>query len=459
MATSHSISTDKKALPLPLVEKCRAFCQICFRLVELFIHCLWQAMRLSGHLLLNWLGRQQRSRQAILGVFLTDLCDALGATFTKIGQILSTRCDLLPPELIQPLARLQDRARPFSFRSIPALIQEELGRPWNEIFAEFDEQPISSASVASVYRARLHNGAWVAVKIRRPGITRKVRNDLAIMRWVARRLARLKAMQLIPVVDMIDELGRLIEQQLDFQLEARNNRLFHAHFAGNQQVHIPQLMEDYCSAAILTMEFFPGLVRIDELDWEESEYQEALLTGLRALYSMIFLHGFIHCDMHPGNFYFLKGGEVVLLDMGFVARLQRDDRYQFGRFFFDIATNSGRDCARILYDTASFHSDAFQRDIFEREVIELINRSSGAMAADFQVATFAAQLFDIQRRNGLRGSNNFTMAILSLLVFEGIAKQTYPRLDFQREARPFLLQALKSRARANEETPLEQSRS
>ncbi len=442
MATSHSVNSEDGLHRLSSANKIVSFWQICFRLIEVTGNILFHACRLGVRLLLLRTGKRQTSRQALIGETLAELCDSLGATFIKIGQILSTRCDLLPLELVKPLVRLQDCTRPFAFRSVPTLIKAEFGRSLPDIFAMFEEHPVSSASVASVYRARLHNGRSVAVKIRRPGITRKVRNDLRIMRLIAHGLARLPAMRLVPVVDMINELGTLIEQQLDFRLEAMNNTQFQAHFAQTPLIQIPELIEEYCSEAVLTMEFIEGLTRIDSLDGEETEYQEALLTALKALYAMIFLNGFIHCDMHPGNLYFFKGGRVVLLDMGFVATLAHDDRYLFGRFFFDIATNSGRDCARILYETSSYQSPAFNRAAFDQAIIDLIRRSSGSKAADFQVATFASQLFDIQRRFGLRGSNNFTMAILSLLVFEGIAKQVYPHLDFQSEARPFLLKAL-----------------
>jgi ubiquinone biosynthesis protein len=420
--------------------------QMCFRFLEIAAYLLGESIRFMWRLLLNKLRRRSCSRRALLGQALAELCDSLGATFIKIGQILSTRCDLLPPEVIQPLIRLQDCTRPFAFRSVPTIIKAEFGRSLTEIFAEFEQKPLSSASVASVYQARLQNGQKVAVKIRRPDVVRKVRNDLRIMRLMARGLARLPAMKLVPVVDMIDEFGRVIERQLDFRLEAMNNRQFQEHFSQNDQVLIPALVEEYCSEAVLSMEFLEGLVRSDQLDWEESEYQESLKTGLRALYSMIFLKGFIHCDMHPGNFYFRKGGDVIILDMGFVASLNQNDRYQFSRFFFGIARNNGKDCARILYETASYKTMNFNRDAFNQAVIDLIDRSAGSNAAEFQVALFASQLFDIQRRHGLRGSTNFTMAILSLLVFEGIAKQFYPHLDFQSEARPFLVRALLQRA-------------
>jgi ubiquinone biosynthesis protein len=418
---------------------------VCFRLFELLAHLCFHTIRFAMRLLLSKLRRLGHSWKALLGQSMAELCESLGATFIKIGQILSTRCDLYPPDVITPLIRLQDRIKPFAFRYVPAIIYTQSGRSLTEIFAEFEERPISSASIASVYRARLHSGQQVAVKIRRPDIVRKVRNDLQLMRFFAWVLARLPAMRLVPVVDMVDELGQCIEQQLDLRIEAQNAMHFRECFAQEPRVQIPMLVEEYCSEAILVMEFIDGLVRIDELDWGEADYQKSLITGLRALYHMIFVDGFIHCDLHPGNFYLLKREHIVILDTGFIAKMDSNDRYQFAEFFLSIATNAGKNCARIIYETASYKATTFDQEGFERAVIELIDRNAGSKAIIFQVAPFVVEIFDIQRRFGLRSSTCFTMAILSLLVFEGIAKQLYPQLDFQAEARPILLQVMLER--------------
>lgn len=416
--------------------------QTSIRSLEIMACLCFYSGRFLVRLCWNKLGRKSRSWQSLFGLSLTELCNALGATFIKIGQILSTRCDLFPPEMIEPLIKLQDQVAPFPFRKVRTIVLAEYGSSLEKVFAEFEEQPISSASVASVYKARLHNGELVAVKIRRPDIKRKVQNDIRLMRFLARGLARLPQMRLVPVVDMINELGESIEQQIDLRIEAGNNRRFRAQLSPEPQVQVPALVDEYCTEAILVMEFIPDLVRIDELDWTDAEYQESLLTGLRALYTMIFLDGFIHCDMHPGNFFLRRGGQVVILDTGFIARLNDQDRRYFARFFLDIATNAGKDGARILYETASYASESFNREQFDQAVINLIGKTAGSKAAEFQVATFAFHIFDIQRRFGLRGSTNFTMAILSLLIFEGIAKQLYPQLDFQSIARPFVIKGM-----------------
>jgi ubiquinone biosynthesis protein len=414
---------------------------VCFRVVTCLGAIIRAALRFAGRS--AWYNVTNRSycRQALLGQTLTELCESLGTTYIKFGQLLSTRYDLIPPAILKPLERLQDRVAPFATRHILPILTQELGRAPRAVFAQFDPQPISSASVACVYRARLHNGQTVAVKIRRPGIVRTVDADLRLMRWGARQLVRIPALRAVPMAEVIDELGAAIVQQLDFRREAENNRRFRAHFAQNKHVRLPAMLDEYCSDGVLVMEFMEGLTRINELHERGLEYRTSVVTALQALYQMIFIDGFIHCDLHPGNMYFRADG-VTFLDTGFVKEFGQEEQLLFARFFFGIVTNGGQQCAKIMHDTALSVPPEFEYQAFERTVSDLISQTAGLRASEFQVAGFAMQLFDIQRRFGLRASPNFVMAILSLLVFEGIVKTYCADLDFQGEARPFLMKAL-----------------
>ncbi|GCE15792.1 ABC1 kinase family protein [Tengunoibacter tsumagoiensis] len=435
-------TTDASTISIQQVATQPTPFQIGARLLEVGVHLFVHTLRFAGKLLWKRLSRNNISRKALLGQAAADLCNSLGATFIKIGQILSTRRDLLSPEVIAPLIKLQDDIAPIPFRFVPPIVLTQFGRPLTAIFQEFEERPISSASIASVYRARLLDGRVVAVKVRRPEIVTRVACDLFIMRVMARLMGRLKVFTLIPMLEMINEVGQYIERQVDLRIEASNNRRFRAQFAHEPLIQFPVLIEEYCTDAIIVMDFIEDLVRIDQLQWAETEYQQSLIIGLRALYQMIFVDGFVHCDLHPGNMYFCPGGRVIMLDTGFVAELNRQNRFQFTDFFLGIATNDGKKCARILYETAFSRTEPFDHDRFEQATVEIIAKSSGSQARTFQVAPFVAQIFDVQRRFGLRGSTNFTMAILSLLVFEGIAKQLYPHLDFQKEAKPFLYEVI-----------------
>ncbi|HEX6289039.1 MAG TPA: AarF/UbiB family protein [Herpetosiphonaceae bacterium] len=373
---------------------------------------------------------------------MAELCESLGTTYIKFGQLLSTRYDLIPSAILKPLERLQDRVAPFDPRHVPEILTRELGTAPGNVFATFDAQPISSASVACVYRGTLHSGQAVAVKIRRPGIIRMVDTDLRLMRWTAGLMVRIPALRSVPMVEVIDELGEAITQQLNFRHEADHNRRFRSHFAHDQHVRLPALVEEYCTDAVLVMEFLPDLTHINELYERGVDCRSSIVTALKALYQMIFIDGFIHCDLHPGNMYFQSDGHVTFLDTGFVKKFTPEEQILFAKFFFGIVTNGGQQCATIMRDIALSVPPAFEYPEFERAVCDLIARSTKTRADKFQVAGFAMQLFDIQRRFGLRASPNFVMAILALLVFEGIVKTYCADLDFQREAQPFLLKVL-----------------
>jgi ubiquinone biosynthesis protein len=254
------------------------------------------------------------------------------------------------------------------------------------------------------------------------------------------------AMRLVPLKGIVKEFGQVIEQQLDFTLEADNNRIFRQNFAHCQQIVIPRLYDNLCGEAILTMEYLDGLIKVGHLDLTTQEREAAAITSLRALYQMIFIDGFTHGDMHPGNIFFRRNGEFVMLDLGLVARLSGSDLIDFASFFFGMVTNNGQECARVVYESATFRAPYCDRKKFETAMVELVDRHSSKGARDFEVSEFALQLFNTQRRHGICGSTNFMMTILSLVVFEGIAKQIHPNLDFQGEARRFI-PAIMSRQR------------
>lgn len=393
-------------------------------------------LRLALHSLLGT--RQPRTTN--VGRTLVEVFEALGPTYLKLGQLLSTRPDLLSEPLLRQLETLRDRVSPAPFDSIPARFRNELGITIEEAFAEFDPSPIASASIAMVYRARLKDGRVVAVKVRRPGITKRIEIDLALLRLGTSLLQRIPALRLVPLRPAIDEFGRSLQRQVDFRLEAAAHRRMRAALACEPDIFMPELVEELCSASILTMDFIPELPSNSGND--HAPTQAALLTSLRALYRMIFVEGFIHCDMHRGNLHFLSNGQVVLIDFGFMAELEHTHRLKFAEFFYAMTTNDGRRCAQVILDTASSSPAALVYQAFEAEVIDLISRVSGATAQQYQVGKFVFSLFDLQRRYGLYGTPAFTMAIMSLLVFEGIAKKSYPDLDFQREARVFIMRAL-----------------
>jgi ubiquinone biosynthesis protein len=395
-------------------------------------------LRWAGNLLPR---REQRSPASLLGLTLSDLFEALGPTFIKIGQILSARPDLLTRELTAPLARLQDGVAPFDGRLIQGIIKDAFGRPVEEIFKEFDFNPVSSASIAQVHRARLMDGRAVAVKIRRPGIARRMAKDLRLLRFFAGALARLPFMRAVPLRELVAEVGAPVQMQLDFILEAENNRRFREQFAGSERITFPRICADLCAESVLVMEYLDDLRKVTATELTLTERKTAALAGLRALYQMIFTNGFIHADMHAGNVFVRKWGEFVILDTGLVAQLTDADKRDFVDFFFGLVNNDGRDCARIIYESATYRARGHDRVAFEGAMVELIARHATLRSREFEITRFVYQLLETQRRFGIRGSTKFVMTILSMVVFDGICKQIYPDCDFQGEARGYLIMA------------------
>jgi ubiquinone biosynthesis protein len=405
------------------------------------------------------LRRRRDQYPQVLGESLASFCEALGPAFIKTGQILSSRPDLLPAGVGAPLRRLQNQIAPFDGARTPKIIETAFGRPLSELFDSFDLKPIAAASIAQVHRARLKDGREVAVKVRRPEVSRIVNNDMRILRFLAKTLSSLPGMRAVPLPELVDEFVGPIKQQLDFHLEASSNRRFRKEFARNEHIRLPALVDELCTDNVLTMEYLDHLQRTDNNSLSVSERKTAALAGLRALYKMIFIDGLVHADMHPGNVYVRDWGEFVILDTGLVAILDDDNQKDFVDFFFGLINNEGRECARIIYDNAAYRAKTCDREAFDAAMVKLIARHSALKCQEFEVAQFVYELMEEQRQFKIRGSTKFMMTILSMVVYDGICKQLYPECDFQSEARGFLITARYRRKAAPKDSQRQLDRS
>lgn len=401
----------------------------------------WYGARAALVLGLMWLARRPRAqRWDAAGRRLARALEALGPTFVKIGQLLSTRADLLPPDLLVPLRRLRDDVRPGRpWRSFRAVIESSTGGRIDAVFSEFDATPVATASIAHVYRARLRaTGQPVAVKVRRPGLERTIAADARVMRAAAGLLERLPGLSGLPARAAVAEVLTALAQQLDFLQEAEHNRRFSRLFADTPSLRIPRLVDWLCGPEVIVMEFFGGLRRLDDPDISDRDFARSTSLLLHAVYRMIFTAGVVHCDLHPSNVCLHPDGDLVVLDTGFVACLGDADRRRFATFFVGVVFDDADTCCRILLETATGAPADFDADGFRGDVRRLIADHSGLKAGEFQVVRLVGGLFELQRRHGLRGSTAFTMAILSLLVVEGVVRHRLRDLDFQGAAVPYV---------------------
>ena len=422
-------------------SRTRLFWLSCFRAVEVASVIVFHSVSYGLHCAARIVLRRPAAARTE-GQFLVSLLEALGPTFIKFGQVLSSRPDLLPERIVQPLAKLQDRVTPFDARCIPDILASEFGCEMDEIFESFDNAPLAAGSIAQVHCATLQDGRRVAVKIRRPNIEWQLECDLHILRTIGKIVGLIPMFRTVPLADMVRDVGEPIRNQLDFVKEAEHNRRFRRNFAGVEHVRFPQLVNELCTRSVLTMEYVEGLIKLDAASMlDEDSKRVAALAGLRALYKMIFVHGLIHADLHPGNVFIREWGEVVILDTGLVAVLNPSERQNFAEFFFGIVNNEGLRCARIIYEDSSYRAKHFDRDRFDSDIVTLIGRYSARKSSDFEVTQFVYELINIQRRHGLCGSTKFMATILAMVVYDGICKRLHPTCDFQQEARGYLITA------------------
>jgi ubiquinone biosynthesis protein len=406
--------------------------------------------RCAGRVLLEHLPFIKRNAD-VVGCILAATLERMGPTFIKLGQMLSSRPDLVSSRIARPLSRLRDHVTPLPTPTITKIIETSFGTSLDKVFRCFQAEPIATGSIAQVHLAILNDGQTLAVKVQRPSLKTLMERDFAVVRFVGRLLEQVPGFRNVPFCDLFRELEDAIQSQLDFEREAKNNERFQENLAQRNNVKIPRLAPKLCNRSVITMEYMSGLIPVEALQLSYEDRRVAAKSGLETLYQMIFVDGLVHADLHPGNVFFLPNGEMVILDFGLVASLSDEVRIQFSEFFFAMATNNGRLCANIVQQTAQSLAPGFDSVAFTGAMSEMVDRFAGRRVEDFEVARFATELFDLQRRFGIRGSTAFTLTIISLLLFEGILKTLDPEMDFQREASTFML-ALRIKALDYERT-------
>jgi ubiquinone biosynthesis protein len=363
----------------------------------------------------------------------------LGTTFIKLGQVLSTRPDLVGPELAGELAHLQTATPADPPETVQATIEAELGKPPKALFAQFEDAPMASASIAQAHRARLHTGEEVVVKVQRAGIADKILADLDILAGLA-ELGEKHAPQVRPYQPsaVVRQFRRTLLRELDFTFERRNLEEFAAHFADDATVHFPRAYPEFSTRRVLTMERLDGILGTDsaELAASGADLNEFARRGASMYLQMIFRDAFYHADPHPGNLMLLPDGVVGVLDCGMVGRLDEELAEAVEDMLMAVVNPSATDLAEILLRLGSAPPNT-PRDQMRADVADFVADYTGQSIQDMDLSGALNSLLEIIRRYNITLPPPLSLLLRTLVELEGTAQQLSPAFSLAEVIRPF----------------------
>lgn len=395
-------------------------------------------------------GEEEKKKHTLAARVRLVLMD-LGPSFVKLGQIASTRADVLPPDWIVELKKLQDEVTPLGFPEIKGAVEASLGAPLGEIYERFDEEPLAAASIGQVHRAvlRTQDGPQkVVVKVQRPGIRATVARDLELLHGLAKLIERtIPESRIYSPSALVDQFDRAITSEMDFTLESDNAARFTRNFEGHPHVRFPRVYKEASSKQVLTLEFLEGGKVYDMIADHGFKGDVIAKASLGIVIKMIFEDGFFHADPHPGNI--LIGGEpehpqIGLIDLGMVGRLSPEMRDKTVDIMVAAVRQDHRGLADALYAIGT-PTKKIDMNAYRAEVEQLSEKYLGRPLKEIDLAAMVTDLVRGATKYGLEIPPDFLLVGKSMMTIEGIGKEIYPDLDVFGEAKPFFLRLLRQR--------------
>jgi ubiquinone biosynthesis protein len=365
------------------------------------------------------------------GEALADDLERLGPTYIKLGQLLSTRVDLLPPEYLTALARLQDRIDPFPYEDVERIVSSELGVRISKAYDEFEREPMAAASISQVHRATLRDGRKVAVKVQRPDIRGTIRDDLETLGELAAFLdEHSDRAHRYRLVDVLEEFRRSLLREMDFRNEARNLETLAENLAEFERIVIPRPVESYTSSRVLTMDLIRGrkVTSLSPLSLMELDRERLSNDLFRAYLKQILVDGFFHSDPHPGNVFITDDGRLALIDLGQVATVSPEMRESLMKLVLAVAEGDASEAASILLDLSEPEGDADTTG-FRDAVTDTVMLSEGRSASDIALGAVLLGLTGVAGAHHIRPPTELAMLGKTLLNLDQVGRVLDPDLE------------------------------
>ncbi|MFH2061147.1 MAG: AarF/UbiB family protein [Pseudomonadota bacterium] len=369
--------------------------------------------------------------------------EELGPTFIKMGQILSSRPDLIPVNLLNELTLLQNHVPAFDFDLVQSIIESEFGKPYDQIFHTIEKTPFASASIGQVHRATLDTGQQVAVKIQRPGIRKTIETDLEIILHLAAIMERnIEEVALFKPVRIVEEFAKTLEKELSYTIEAANMEQMAGQFQTDDTIHIPKVHTAESSPRVLTMEYIIG-IKADDIDAIVAaglDRKKLTCRGADFIMRQVFEYGFFHADPHPGNIFILDKNRICPVDFGMTGFVDKTTREAFVDLIHSIATNDLRQTARLICEIAEYDS---QPDLarLEKDLSLFVTVHLSKTLKDINTKDMVNQFLELCAAHKLRIPPDFFLMIKAFISIEGLAKKLDPDFDMISHAAPYVTAA------------------
>ncbi|MBC2703896.1 AarF/UbiB family protein [Desulfobacula sp.] len=380
------------------------------------------------------LSKNQRIRMAF---------EELGPTFIKMGQVLSSRPDLIPVDLLNELSKLQDHVPAFEFEHVKTIIASEFGKPHDKIFDSIEETPFASASIGQVHRAQINHNDEIAVKIQRPGIRKTIETDLEIVLHLASIMENnIEEVAAFKPVKIVEEFAKTIEKELDYSIEASNMEQMADQFKNDKTIYIPKVYFAESSERVLAMEYIKGIKADDVEAIELAGLDKKLLTrrGADFIMKQVFEYGFFHADPHPGNIFFMEKNRICPVDFGMTGFVDQTTREIFVDLIHSIATNNFKLTARLLCELAEYE---IQPDLthLEKDVSLFVSMHLSKALKDIKTAKMLPLFLELSAIHNLRIPPDFFLMIKAVISIEGTARKLDPEFDMLSHAIPYITAA------------------